>query len=147
VFQHASYHAGDPLDLIVPQAGVHWNLHRLGRAAGAVGLGFHGAEQFHIGRHVDVQRFDVHAAPHAAHDELVALRAFRSDHAILIVDVRAIVGRQRQLDAGDPGQRPVDERGVRLRLSGPFVETLQRLEADDRLNVRETFRVPSAGEP
>ena len=46
-----------------------------GGAARAVGFGRGACEQLHVGRHVDVQRLDVDAAPDAAHDELVALAA------------------------------------------------------------------------
>jgi len=53
----------------------------------ARGLRLDAAEQFHVRRHVDVQRFDVDAAPHAPHHELVSLRPFRPVHAVLIVDV------------------------------------------------------------
>ena len=55
---------------------MHRDLNRLSGASRALALIASALEERHVGRHVNMQRFNVDAAPHAADDELVALRAF-----------------------------------------------------------------------
>ena len=77
----------------------------------AVRFGARAREEVHVGRHVDVQHLDVDAAPHAADDQLVALRA--AVDAVPVVDVRAIRRDVRDVIARQIAERPIHHAGMR----------------------------------